>query len=229
MVVSKSLRVGLAVCQLVENGFYGEALGLTRSVLEGFFIVKYIVSGKDSEARAVSYLEFRKAHYYNQEQIRQKHFPHVARPAWLTPELLDDAKKFPSTRHWVSAWNMATDYYDHPSEIDPTTGKGFQAIADYDGVYEMTSHYVHMSVVATSPNFYASPFRTAKRDIEEQRGFLALHFSLVYLYEICIILGRQWDREFLPGVNATVQKLLDDLRTAASPDDPSVWSVGKKP
>ena len=231
MVVSKSLRTGLAICHLVAAGFYGEAFGLTRSVLEGFFIVKYISSGKGREARAASYLEFRKAHYYNQDQIRQKHFPHLEKPEWLTQEMLDDAKKLPSTRHWTSAWNMAEDYYDHPSEIDPATGKGFQAIADYDGVYEMTSQYVHMTVVATSPNFIASPFKTARWDLEEQRGFLALHFMIVYLYEICIILGRQWDRVLVSKVHDTIQSLLTDLRAAASPGDTSVWSVGagKKP
>jgi uncharacterized protein DUF5677 len=231
MVVSRSLRVGLAVCGLVSAGFYGEAFGLTRSVLEGFFIVKYISSGKNPEARAGSYIEFRKAHYYNQEQIRQKHFPHVERPTWLAQAILDDGQKLPSTRHWVSAYTRATDYYDHSSEIDPKTGKGFQAASDYDGVYEMTSQYVHMSVVSTSPNFIASPFKTAKRDKEEGKGFLALHFSLVYIWEVCIILGRQWDSVFVPSVNETIQKLLTDLRAATSPGDPSVWSAGisKKP
>ena len=232
MIVSRILRVGLAVCHLVSAGFYGEAFGLTRSALEGFFILKYISSSKNSEARAASYLEFRKAHYYNQEQIRQKHFPHVKRPEGFTQEMLDDVKRmFPKPRHWVSAWEMASDYYDHPSEIDPKTGKGFQAIADYDGIYEMTSHYVHMSAISTIPNFSASPFTTAKRDKEEYIGFLALHYSLVYCYEACLILGRQWDSGFVPSVSETIQSLLADLRAATSQGDPSVWAVatGKKP
>jgi hypothetical protein len=227
MVVSKSLRVSLAVCHLVSGGFYGEAFGLTRSVLEGFFIAKYISSSKDSEARAESYLQFRKAHYYNQDEIRKKLFPNVERPAWLTQEMLDETKRqFPKTRHWHSAYTMAADHYDHPSEVDPKTGQGFQATADYDGVYEMTSQYVHMSVVSTSPNFIASPFRTAKRDIEEERGFLALHFSLVYVYETSIIFGRQWGYVLPPTVNHTIQTLLTELRIATSPHDSFVWSVG---
>jgi hypothetical protein len=232
MLVSRILRVGLAVCHLVSAGFYGEAFGLTRSALEGFFILKYISSSKDSEARAASYMEFRKAHYYNQEQIRQKHFPHVKRPEGLTQEMLDETKRsFPSTRHWVPAFNMASDYYDHPAEIDLNNPRGFQAIADYDGVYEMTSQYVHMSVVSTSPNFYSSPFRTARRDKEEYRGVLALHYSLVYCLEAVMIFGRQWDSVLLPSVTEAIQRLLVDLRAATSPGDPSVWAVGssKKP
>src|ERR1700682_1497241 len=35
-------------------------------------------------------------------------------PEWVTQELLDDAKRrSPNTRHWVPAYNMATEYYDH--------------------------------------------------------------------------------------------------------------------
>jgi hypothetical protein len=48
MITSKALRVSLAVCQLVKAGFYGEAFGLTRSVLEAFFVVKYIIWRKIS-------------------------------------------------------------------------------------------------------------------------------------------------------------------------------------
>lgn len=229
MVTGKGLRVGLAVCQLVETGFYGEAFGLTRSVLEAFFIVKYISSSKDSEARARSYLEFRKAHYYNQEELRKKYFPHVEKPENLTQEMLDEAKGFRSTRHWVAAWNMATDQYDHPIEIDQKTGKGFQSFSDYEGMYEMASHYVHCTVISSMPNFAASPFRTAKRDMEEDRGFLALHFSLVYAFMTCIILGRQWSVELRKEVHETIQALLAELRVVASPTGDWVVGVGKKP
>ena len=136
MVTSKALRVSLAVCQLTKAGFYGDAFGLTRSVLEAFFIVKYITA-KDIEGRAKSYLAFQETHDYNREQIRQKYFPQEPRPAWLTQAALDKVKaQFPNTRHWVPAYNMAAEYYNHPADIDPKTGKGFQGLADYDGMYE---------------------------------------------------------------------------------------------
>ena len=226
MLTSKSLRIGLAVCQLIATGFYGEAFGLTRSVLEAFFIVKYI-SSKDAEGRARSYIEYRKAYYYNQEEIRKKHFPHIERPTWLTQDILDNVKKmFPNPRHWIPAYSMATDYYDHPLEINPKTGKGYQALADYDGIYEMASHYVHVTAISSMPNCETSPFKTAKRDNEEHRGILALHFSLVYIYEICIILGRQWERDLPLNVNQTIQTLLGNLRSAASVTDCGVWDVG---
>src|SRR5215469_1258766 len=110
MVTSRALRIGLAVCHLVKGGFYDEAFGLTRSVLEAFFIVKYI-STKDSEKRAQSYLDYLEAYYYNQEEIRKRYFPHIPRPEWVTQELLDRVKqRFGSNpRKWVPAHNMAAE------------------------------------------------------------------------------------------------------------------------
>jgi hypothetical protein len=227
MVTSKALRVGLAVCHLVSSGFYGEAFGLTRTVLEAFFIAKYI-SSKGSESRAHSYLEFRKVYFYNQEEIRKKHFSQIPRPLWLIQAMLDEVKlMFPNTRHWIPAYSMASDHYDHPSEIDPKTGKGFQALADYDGIYEMTSQYVHATAVSTMANFDASPFKTAKRDREEDRGILALHLSLVYAYETCIMLGRQWEVVLTSRVSSTIQDLLTDLRKANSVVERGEWVVGQ--
>jgi hypothetical protein len=55
MVASKALRGGLAVCHLIAVGFYREAFGLTRSILEAFFIVKYISNDLQGE-RAQSVL-----------------------------------------------------------------------------------------------------------------------------------------------------------------------------
>jgi len=40
-------------------------------------------------------------------------------------------------------------------------------LADYDGMYEMTSHYVHVTAFSTRGNYHASPFRCASQDADE--------------------------------------------------------------
>jgi hypothetical protein len=216
--------VGLAVCHLIAAGFYGEALGLTRSVLEAFFIAKYISSRVEGEERAQSYIEFRKAHLYNREQIREKYFASIEKPSWITQELIEEVKKFPSRRHWAPAWNMATEKSDHPLDIDPNTQKGFQAIADYDGTYELASHYVHCTIISSMPNFLASPFTTQKKDVEGDKGFLALHYSLLYSFETCLLMGRHWEVAFQGTLLEKIGTLLSDLRANTSPT--AVWVVG---
>lgn len=87
----------------------------------------------------------------------------------------------------------------------------------------MTSHYVHCTVISSMPNFSAPPFRIVNRDKEGDRGFLALHFSLVYAVMTCIILGRQ-NVELSKDVQETIQNPLMELRAVASPT--GEWVVG---
>jgi hypothetical protein len=230
MVVSRALRMGLAVCHLVAGGFFGEGFGLTRSVLEAFLIVKY-VSTKDSEVRSQSYLDYTEAYYFNQEEIRKMYFPHLDRPEGVPQELLDRVRQRfgPTPRKWVAAYNMATEYYDHPSEINPATGKGYQALSDYLGMYEMTSHYVHVQSFSTRGNYYASPFHCARHDEDDDRGILALYFSLAYCLQICVLVGRAWDAVLPDSAVQTVTDLLSELRTATSVNRSGVWGVPKKP
>jgi hypothetical protein len=60
--LSKSLTIARAVGALVTAGFHEEAFGLTRTLIDVYFIVRYI-SNKDTEARATRYAEsFMKDH-----------------------------------------------------------------------------------------------------------------------------------------------------------------------
>jgi hypothetical protein len=55
--MSKALTVGRAVCELVKMGFHGEAYGLSRTLAEIFFTVRYICN-RDTEARAEKYFRY---------------------------------------------------------------------------------------------------------------------------------------------------------------------------
>jgi hypothetical protein len=223
MIAGKSLRLGFAVCRLVSGGFYGEAFGLSRSVLEAFFIAKYI--GNDPEVRAKSYMDFIHAHILNREQIREKYFPLEQKPEWYTQQFIDDVKKrFPNPRQWQPAFNMATEPSQHPQDFDPNTGKGFQAFSDYDGTYELASQYVHCTIVSSARNFSASPYAPPMDDQETDKGFLAMHFSLAYARLVCLLLGRHWDRPINNEITEKIEALLSDLRAEALPT--AVWRFG---
>jgi hypothetical protein len=97
---------------------------------------------------------------------------------------------------------MATEYYDHPLEVHPQTGKGFQATADYDGTHESASHYGHTTVVSMIPHS-AKPgefFDTTKKDTEVSKARLALQYSLGYVLMTGITVGRHWAVVLSPKV-----------------------------
>jgi len=198
MLLSKAFRAGLAIGELVKSGFYGEAFGLARTILETYFSIKYIAKPSKAEERAKSYIAFGKAHLYNREMIRQKYFPAVPPPVYMTQTFLDETKRqFADTHKWIPASNMAEDYYDHPAELDPKTGKGFQAKADYESTYEVMSQYVHARIAAihlTHEAQVGDVFKMAKVDKEGKQGFLSLFYAVTYAYLSYVIVARNWNQ-----------------------------------
>jgi hypothetical protein len=93
----------------------------------------------------------------------------------------------------------------------------------------MTSHYVHVTAFSTRGNYYASPFRCARQDTDEDRGILALYFSLAYCLQICIMLGHAWNVVLPDSVKQIILDLLSELRTATSVNKSGVWGAQKTP
>src|SRR5215831_15837799 len=54
---SKALTLGRAICVLVDKGFPAEAFGLSRTLVDMFFSVRYI-SNKNTDARMKTYVEY---------------------------------------------------------------------------------------------------------------------------------------------------------------------------
>jgi Family of unknown function (DUF5677) len=197
--LSKSMSLTRSVCHLVSVGYYGEAFGLTRSLVEAFLLIKFI-SNKDPEGRAKSYLDFYKAHVHNAEQIRKKHrLLHMKKPSKERMKWIRQAAKFPSTKVWQSAYNMAFEIYEDPREISAKTGKGYQAVLDYDGVYELTSHWVHCGSLSLMPSHLphsGAPFKISEaRWCDEEKGFIALLHAIACLFRVYVIVFRKFDKE----------------------------------
>jgi Family of unknown function (DUF5677) len=55
---SKALTVSRAICVLVDKGFPAEAFGLSRTLVDMFFCVRYM-SNKDTDARMTTYVEYK--------------------------------------------------------------------------------------------------------------------------------------------------------------------------
>lgn len=224
MLLSKLIRLGDAVCQLVRNEFYGEGFGMARSCAEAFLLVKYI-SNKDSESRATSYLNFAKAHFYNLDQLRQRYFAALERHESIRQKWITEAEQFANKRHWVPAFNMAMEIYEDPKEVSPTTGKGFQAEFDWYGIYEHTSHYVHVHALSLAPHatLGGEMYKISTRDNEPEKGCLALIYALSYVYMTFIIVDRHWGREPSKEVHRVLGSVLDELRKSL-PQDRILWA-----
>ena len=72
--LSKALTVSRAICALVKAGFYAEAFGMSRTLIDIFFCVRYM-SNKDTEARVTTYAEYAARIQKEWVNIGQKYFP----------------------------------------------------------------------------------------------------------------------------------------------------------
>src|SRR6266852_4039412 len=104
---SKALTVGRAICVLVDKGFPAEAFGLSRTLVDIFFCVRYM-SNKDTEARITTYVEYFARVHQEWGSIIAKHFPKskVRFPLWHD-EVMKVATKFPSKHQWTGHGGQA--------------------------------------------------------------------------------------------------------------------------
>jgi hypothetical protein len=210
---SKSVSLSRSVCQLVRAGLYAEAFGLSRSSLEAFLLTKFI-SNKKPEERAQSYLDFFKAHYYNREQVRKKYFPRSKMPSGIQKQWIDDASRFRSgTKSWQPAWNMASELYEDQREVNKKTGEAYQALFEFDAVYEHTSHYVHCTSLCTAPHIPTG--ETIFKIFDERwndpdKGHMALINGVGYLYMTAILALRQYHY----SLSSRMEKRLTNLLLA---------------
>jgi hypothetical protein len=212
-ITSKAISLARAVCHLIDGGFYGEAFGLTRTSVEAFFIVKWITN-KNAEERAESYVNFVKAHVYNVDKVRKKHFSHAKRPAGMRKDWIEEAAKFRKTNVWEAAHNMATELYQDPLEFSKRTGKPYQATFDYEGIYEKTSHWVHCGCLSLSGHMPVAGevFEVFTGNDDEEKGYLALSYAVGYLNMICILSFRHYSKVISSKTQKRLTKLLTSIK-----------------
>src|SRR5258708_658627 len=183
--LSKALTVGRAICALVETGFPAEAFGMSRTLIDIFFCVRYM-SNKDTEKRAITYAQYEARIQQEWVSINNKYFPN--RPLKLASfheEAMKIAVTFKSKHQWTGHGGQAKmmalepDRFEKNEQGEPITGE-----FDYDAFYFWTSHYVHATVKAIEAHAVepGEVFRIPSR-ISDEKDYsrLALFNVLVYL------------------------------------------------
>jgi hypothetical protein len=98
--ISKALVTGRAVCALVDLGFYGDAFGLSRTLIDIFMNVRYI-SNKDTESRAKKYAEYIAKTQEELIRLSHKHYPTKVSHPKLDEKVSAIAKEYRSAHRWT--------------------------------------------------------------------------------------------------------------------------------
>jgi hypothetical protein len=144
--MSKALTTGRAICLLVDAGFHGEAFGLSRTLIDIFFNVRYI-SNKDTEKRAKQFVEYIAKTQEELIRLSHKHYPTKVDHPKLSEGFAKLAKVYNSAHRWTDArikeMALEPDSYE-VNEVGSPTIHDF----DYEFVYWQTSQFVHATILS---------------------------------------------------------------------------------
>jgi hypothetical protein len=142
---SKCITVAEATLTLLDAGFGDEAYGMTRTLIDIFFTLRY-VSNKDTDARAKLYYEFFAKDIEGWHDLARDYFPQLQQP--MKARTLKAAARYRSPHSWSG--KTVKDLAMEPDTVDVnvTTGKPFDYDFAYRAMYRETSHYVHPTIVA---------------------------------------------------------------------------------
>jgi hypothetical protein len=210
--LSKALTVSRALCALVEAGFFAEAFGMSRTLVDLFLSVRYI-GNRDTEARAKKFADyFAKAHE-KWTGIIEDYYPE--RKDLPMPDFHDEAmkiaKEFKSGHQWTGLGGqtkiMALE--EDAYEFDPR-GEGIKHDFDYNVIYWWTSQYVHGTVVSLQEHAAAegSIFHIRARVFDEKRrGYDALFNALIFLSKMFVCAFRAMNADQPEEILGEVGKL----------------------
>lgn len=210
--VSKALTVARSVLCLIEADLHEEAFGLTRTLVEVAFNLRFITI-KNSENRARRFVHYFAVWRLEQIERAMKHFyiedKKGRRPKYrraqlrmLVPErerrvLRRWARKFPNQHSWTQvtkrkrsgAGRMAAEL--DRNESIPGMAANWQF--DYDWIYFWTSQYVHATVVSMDSHAVV-PRQAFAIHISKQQGDhtagLAVFNTALYLSKVLVLAFR---------------------------------------
>jgi hypothetical protein len=146
---SKALTVGRAICALVKAGFPTEAFGLSRTLIDIYFSVRYM-SNKDTEARATTFVEYAARIQKEWVNLNAKYFPDRTLDLSAShDEAMKIAEKFTRRHQWTPHGGQAKFMALEPDGFEVNElGQPITGEFDYDVFYFWTSHYVHVTIHA---------------------------------------------------------------------------------
>jgi hypothetical protein len=215
LLLSKNIRLTEAILNLVSAGLPEEAFGLSRSMAEVAFHLRYIAN-KSTEARATRFVHFYGKIYKEFATRFRRHFPqyrkhknpdHVRLYKW--------ARKFPERGSWIRSTKRgkggAKALALEPDTIEKLKGKGVDWAFDYEFIYFWTSQFVHASIYSLLSHVPEpkAPFELQPNPKEGKRTEgLALFNAGLYLYKSSVSALRILKVEFPASVKRSFDQLL---------------------
>jgi Family of unknown function (DUF5677) len=210
-ILSKSIRVGNAICLLVEHDFHSEAFALSRTMLELALFARYI-SNADSFKRSETFVKYFAKDHETWTKLISKYYP-AAVPTFHPDhaKMLEIAQHFKDPHKWSGKNVKELAMEDDAFETMPD-GSPFRWEFDYEVIYKWTSHYVHGTVVAVDEHATGprEPFKV-KGGPNVGKAGMALFNSVLYLHRSFLSAFRSIKHDISQAMLDTFDKVLKGL------------------
>lgn len=210
-ILSKCIRVGYAVCLLVEDGFDSEAFGLSRTVLELALYNRYVSNG-DSFQRSGRFVHYFAKDHEGWTNVVTKYYPtRIPKFREDHDRMMELAKQIKDAHRWsgksVRALAMEEDVFDVMPDGSPLKWE-----FDYEAIYKLSSHYVHGSVVAVDEHAMApgQPFKV-NSDPRSRLGDTALFNVAMYLHKSFVAAFRCMNYDMSEAMNGKFDEVIKQL------------------
>lgn len=209
-IVSKNIRVGEAICLLVEQEFHSEAFAMSRTMLELALSARH-TSNDDERKRSATFANFFAKDQYEWAKIVSKYYPNAVPnvDSERRKKMIEVAKQFKDPHRWsgksVRELAMEVDTFERLPDGSP-----FVWEFDYEAIYKWTSHYVHGTVVAVDEHASGplQPF-TVKHPVNVDKAEMALFNLVLYLSRTFLAAFRSINHEMSQGI---IDKFNDTLK-----------------
>ncbi|HLX82352.1 MAG TPA: DUF5677 domain-containing protein [Terriglobales bacterium] len=211
---SKCLTVAEATLVLIEAGFGDEAFGMTRTLIDIYFTLRYIAN-KDTDHRARLYWDFVAKDRENWADIAKEYFPQVSISP--NPATARIAMKYPNPHSWSGKTLKDMALEPDTFELD-ANGKPAVHSVPYTIMFRWTSHYVHPTIAALK-NHIVTPGRDnfivrsgRGRDMQNLAAFTTGAYVVQAMIAFHRCMGEPQPQRLANWANALLRHMVDQHR-----------------
>jgi hypothetical protein len=173
---SKCITVAEAALTLLSAGFGDEAFGMTRTLIDIFFTLRYIAN-QDTDARAKLYYQFASKDVEGWHALAKDYFPEMQKR--MSARTIQIAAQYRNPHSWSGKTAKDLAFEEDTVDVDDSTDKPFVYEFAYRCMYRWTSHYVHPTILSLQDHVV-----NAGRDnfvVHRGRGKDRGHFAVFFV------------------------------------------------
>jgi hypothetical protein len=159
---------------LAESGYGADALGLSRSLVDDWLVIRWITN-RDSDARGRRFIDFLAKQLERMDEVSEEYGPSDQPRGGLSARVQEVADEFSS---WKSLGTTARAMAEEPEELDPGSSMHFAAGWTYDVLYFWTCCYIHPTPIGVRhralPKGALFSFDAANEDDEAEQALAAV-------------------------------------------------------